>query len=171
MKSVGNIKPKFENWMAEDFRAANLPFIEPMTCQEFDEKYLKKFPGLWLANIKYDGFRAICIVTENGNRFFSRRISKKTDWFAENTDNVPHLRDRKGLPVGTILDGEFIHPLGFSSMQSAVGSLPSTGVKYQLQHGLIEYHVFDILQLGEDNYTHMDYIFRASVLHRGSRLN
>ena len=159
-------RPKFQGWAAKDYFNAHIPSIEPMVCKEFDEKYIKKFAGLWLASCKYDGHRAVCIVTPEGDRFFSRRVSKKTGWFAENTDNLPHLRDMKGLPVGTILDGELIHHSGFSAVQSVTGSLTEKAIEFQKQNGWLEYHVFDLLQHGNDNYMNMDYVFRASMLQK-----
>jgi len=164
-------KPKFQGWTKQDYLSANIPFIEPMVCKEFSDKYVSKFDGIPVAQEKLDGHRAICVVTDEGNRFFSRRISKKTEWMAENTDCVPHLRDKQGLPIGTILDGELVHPLGFSSTQSVTGSLPENAIKFQMENGWIEYHVFDILQLGSDNYEQMDYIFRASMLQQCNIFN
>jgi ATP-dependent DNA ligase len=156
--------PKFEGWDKERYLRAGINSIDVQTCKEYDKKYIDKYQGLWLCQTKYDGFRCICIVTEEGNRFFSRRISKKTNWWAENTDNVPHLRDLKGIPVGTILDGEFIHPANFSSVQSVIGSLTPKAIQFQKDNGWLEYHVFDLLQHGDDNYEHMDYVFRLSML-------
>ena len=116
-------------------------FKGPMTCKEFNTRYFTD-PNDWLAQEKLDGHRAIC---SNGKKFFSRRISKKTGFFAENTECVPHLVwDCKDV----IFDGELVHPKGFSSVQSVVGSLPPKALAYQLEHGFLEYHVFDIICAG-----------------------
>ena len=56
---------------------------------------------------KFDGTRGILQFFDNSKlnldcvpsdrqgftRCFSRRVSKKTQWFCENTDSLPHLRD------------------------------------------------------------------------------
>ena len=81
LRKVSNfdLKPKFQGWTKQDYLSANISFVEPMVCKEFTEKYVNKFDGIAIAQEKLDGHRAICIVTEDGNRFFSRRVSKKTE--------------------------------------------------------------------------------------------
>ena len=137
-----------------------------MLCKEYSIKYLEKNPDIWLASPKLDGHRQICIATADGNRFFSRRNSKVSGWKAENTDNLPHLSSCKGLPIGTILDGELLHPKGFSAVQSVVGSLPQKAIKYQEVTGYTEYHVFDILQIGDTNCEQQSLLERSASLQK-----
>jgi ATP-dependent DNA ligase len=108
-----------------------------MTCKEFNERYFT-VPSEWIAQEKYDGHRAICFP---GPQFFSRRISKRTGYFAENTACLPHL----DFVCDYVLDGELTHPLGFYSVQSVVGSLAPKALKYQEAHGFLTYNVFDVI--------------------------
>lgn len=145
--------PKFQGWVKEDYERAGIPAIDVMTCKEYDPKYLKKHSkGTWIAQDKLDGHRAICICTADGFRFFSRRISKVTGWYAENSDCVPHLRDAKRfVPIGTIFDGELDFDFeGTTSkdVQSVTGALPAKAIAFQEEHGFLVYKIFDILSLG-----------------------
>lgn len=80
-------------------------------------------------------------------RVFSRRISKHTDWYCENTDSVPHLRDLC-IPEldGTIIDGEmFIPNRPFKDVSSTLNCLPDKAVDRQKKLGKIVFHTFDIV--------------------------
>lgn len=139
-----DISPKFQNWTYDaylnDF--PNIRFIEVQTAKEADKDSIPE--NGYIAEQKLDGHRALCYMTEQGNRFFSRRISKKTNWFAENTDCVPHLRDFEHNLQGTVLDGEITMPT-FSDVQSVLGALPETAIKNMIEKGMAAYNVFDIL--------------------------
>lgn len=65
-----------------------------------------KMDALWddpnyVAEEKYDGSRYVSV----GGRFFSRKVSVKTNFPVEKTDNVPHLNFLRRYPL-LILDGE-----------------------------------------------------------------
>ena len=141
----------FENYQYDDYvrdfhETKEIRFLEPMTAKEFKDK-LEDVNDVYLAEEKLDGHRATCYITSKGNRFFSRRISKKTGWYAENTDCLPHLRDldRKGLE-GTILDGELTMPTGvFADVQGVTGALPEKAIQNQKEKGWAVFNAFDIL--------------------------
>lgn len=140
-----DISPKFENWDYNMYQLDTyIRFLEPMTCREADKNNIQEYGTI--AEEKFDGHRSLCFITPQGNRFFSRRISKKTGWYAENTDQLPHLRDYpipKDL-VGTVLDGELTMPT-FADVQGVTGALPETALANQLDKGFAEYNNFDIL--------------------------
>ena len=139
-----DISPKFQSWTYNDYLNdfPNIRFIEVQTAKEADKDNIPE-KG-YIAQEKLDGHRSICYLTDNGNRFFSRRISKKTNWFAENTDCIPHLRDIEHALAGTVLDGEITMPT-FSDVQSVLGALPETAVNNMMEKGTAAYNVFDIL--------------------------
>lgn len=159
--------PKFEGWSRQQYLAAGIPEVEPMLCKEYDEKYLKKYPGIWVASEKLDGHRCIGIKTENGFRFFSRRISKVTGWYSENSDCVPHLRDAETtIPNGTIIDGELLFDWNCTSkdVQSVTGALPQKAISYQQERGFLQYNVFDVLQYGLTSLEGEKYRYRLNTL-------
>ena len=154
-----------EQWNCpEAFDMAGVKGYEPMTAKELetdeaqdkvlnsDEYYIEE---------KFDGTRATvqffsqeCIesgdvVDEMGwSRVFSRRVSKKTGFYAENTDSLPQIRDID-VPelAGTVLDGEmFINGLPFKEVSSTLNCLPTKAVDRQIEKGLISLHAFDILK-------------------------
>lgn len=80
-------------------------------------------------------------------RCFSRRVSKQTNWYCENTDSLPHLRDIC-IPelAGTIIDGEmFIPNRPFKDVSSTLNCLYDKAIERQKELGLIVFHAFDIL--------------------------
>jgi len=105
---------------------------------------------------KFDGTRALVYFMSqtdvDGNeegfcRVFSRRISKKTGFYVENTDSLPHIREIN-VPelAGTILDGEmFINGLPFKEVSSTLNCLWDKAVDRQIEKGFISLHAFDIL--------------------------
>ena len=140
--------PKFQDWTFEDYQRQfhadrSVRFIEPMGAIEPDEYD----PGeLDIAELKHDGHRGLVYIGTPYNRIFSRRVSKKTGWFSENSDQVPHIRDFS-MPdfKGTVLDGEFDYGTTSMGVQSVMGALPENAVQYQYENGFIPYVVFDIL--------------------------
>lgn len=80
-------------------------------------------------------------------RVFSRKVSTKTDWFVENSDLLPQLRDINiSALAGTILDGELLIPnKPFSEATSIMLCLPEKAIERQKERGKIVFHAFDIL--------------------------
>lgn len=147
----------------EAFKMAGIRGYEPMTAKELDTEEKQNEALLNTDNIleeKFDGTRALvyflsqeCI--ESGDsvdsigwcRVFSRRISKKTRFYVENTDSLPQIREIN-VPelAGTILDGElFINGLPFKEVSSTLNCLWDKAVSRQIDKGFISLHAFDIL--------------------------
>lgn len=147
-----DVSPKFSNLSYSDYRNnPELRYIEVMTAYELDTM---KMPNLnesdYIAEEKFDGHRSLMFITSEGNRFFSRNISKKTNWFTENSDLLPHLRDFDfSSYVGTVLDGELVLNIAgredSTTVQTVLGSLPERALEMQLEYGFVTYNVFDIL--------------------------
>lgn len=147
---IGDISPLFAHWGEEEYKMAvsknELKLIEPMTATEVDNiDYADK-----IAEEKYDGHRCLLYLTKRGNRAFSRRISKKTKYYSENTDQMPHIRD--SIPTvdmnGTILDGEIILPVEGCTcrkVQSVLGANPPKAIDFQMNNGFAYLSAFDII--------------------------
>lgn len=153
-----------EEWDSpEAFKFAGIKGYEPMTAKELEteEQQDEKFrdPAYYIEE-KFDGTRALvyflaqeCI--ESGEvvdsqgfcRVFSRRISKKTGFYVENTDSLPHIREIDVPELGgTILDGEmFINGLPFKEVSSTLNCLWDKAIDRQIEKGFITFHAFDIL--------------------------
>lgn len=154
---LGGVSPKFSNWdyakYLEEFNnTKELRFLEPMTAQELNKDKLQEHiaGNRVVGEQKFDGHRGLIFLTSKGNRIFSRRVSKQTGWYAENTDTMPHIRDIV-VPedlYGTVIDGEILLPIENCScrqVQSVTGALPETAIKYQLENGFAYLSAFDIL--------------------------
>ena len=149
-----------EEWDSpEAFKSANIRGYEPMTAKELDTEEAQDFNLNSTDNYieeKFDGTRALVYFLSKENikgsaegycRVFSRRISKKTGFYVENTDSLPHIKDIN-VPelAGTILDGEmFINGLPFKEVSSTLNCLWDKAVKRQIEKGFITFHAFDIL--------------------------
>ncbi|MBR2190086.1 MAG: hypothetical protein IJ883_00310, partial [Eubacterium sp.] len=143
----------------EIFKLSGIKGYEPMTAKELEteeEQDAKmKDPSNYLEE-KFDGTRALVYFfsqeKEDGGevgycRVFSRRISKKTGFYVENSDSVPQIREID-VPelAGTILDGEmFINGLPFKEVSSTLNCLWDKAIDRQLDKGFISLHAFDIL--------------------------
>ena len=143
----------------EAFKMAGIRGYEPMTAKELDTEEKQDFELGLSENIleeKFDGTRALVYflsqedVDDNSVgfcRIFSRRISKKTNFYVENSDSLPHLRDIDVPDLsGTILDGEmFINGRPFKDVSSTLNCKWDKAIDRQLELGFITFHAFDIL--------------------------
>ena len=144
--------PKFLDYTCpEDYLKDDVIGVEPMTAKEpLNDEELEKMltSSDYIAEEKLDGTRCTMHLLEGANRLFSRRISKKTDWYAENTDSVPHLRDFE-VPeefYGTILDGEMrIDGRDFKDVSSTLNCKYDEAILRQTELGYITFHAFDII--------------------------
>lgn len=145
------LQPMFTNLFGTlDYLDSGVFPIEPMTAKEFlnDNELTKMLNSTdYIAEEKLDGTRALLYCNNKWGRIFSRRISKKTDYYAENTNNLPHLRDfeypNKGM---TVLDGElFIPHKGFKEVSSVMNCNWEEAVSRQMELGLVHLNAFDIL--------------------------
>lgn len=87
------------------------------------------------------------LMTQGYTRLFSRRVSVKTDWFAENTDLLPHLRDiDEPFLEGTVLDGElFMIGYPFIDASSTLNCNWDKAIERQIGKTFITFHAFDIV--------------------------
>ena len=135
----------------EVFKKSGIKGYEPMTAKELEteEEQDNCFNSDdFFIEEKFDGTRALVYFTETGCRVFSRRVSKKTGFYVENTDSLPHIKhtDVDGELKDTILDGEmFIDGLPFKEVSSTLNCLWDKAVHRQIEKGLISFHAFDIL--------------------------
>lgn len=136
------------------FKEANIRGYEPMTAKELDTEEKQDSALRDNKNIveeKFDGTRALVYFLSNEEkgycRVFSRRISKKTGFYVENSDSLPQIRELD-VPelAGTILDGEmFINGLPFKEVSSTLNCLWDKAIQRQAEKGFISLHAFDIL--------------------------
>lgn len=149
-----------EEWdCPEAFKMAGIKGYEPMTAKELETEEQQDAKLNDHTNIieeKFDGTRALVYFMSQTDiygqdlgfcRVFSRRISKKTNFYVENTDSLPQIRelDRPELG-GTILDGEmFIDGLPFKEVSSTLNCLWDKAIDRQIEKGFISLHAFDIL--------------------------
>lgn len=142
------------------FAMAGIRGYDPMTAKELEteeaqDKCLDD-PD-YLIEEKFDGTRALVYFmsqqdyhtkTEMGFcRVFSRRISKKTGFYVENTDSLPQIREID-VPelAGTILDGEmFIDGKPFKEVSSTLNCSWFNALDRQIEKGFVTFHAFDIL--------------------------
>lgn len=163
---LGEMFPSEEWDCPEAFKFAGVRGYEPMTAKELETEEVQDEKLRDTSNIieeKFDGTRALVYFmsqnewdSENNRpsdnaigfcRVFSRRISKKTNFYVENTDSVPQIREID-VPdlAGTILDGEmFIDGLPFKEVSSTLNCLWDKAVDRQIEKGFISLHAFDIL--------------------------
>lgn len=150
----------------EAFEFAHIKGYDPMTAKELDTEEAQvsafdnpdniieeKFDGTralvyFLSQQVFDPQENILIDEYTGYcRVFSRRISKKTGFYVENTDSLPHIRETDAPALGgTILDGEmFIDGLPFKEVSSTLNCLWDKAIDRQIEKGFITFHAFDIL--------------------------
>lgn len=108
-----------------------------------------------IGTVKKDGsyYR---LVKENNQVFlFSRTVSKKTGFYAEKINNVPHLKKwaEEYLPNGTCLIGEIYYP-GCQSKDTTtvMGCLPQRAIEVQEAKGNIHFYIHDILKYNGYDY-------------------
>ena len=143
----------------EAFKMAGIRGYEPMTAKELETEEVqdeKLGDSSYILEEKFDGTRALVYFLSQPDiersdigfcRVFSRRISKKTNFYVENTDSVPQIREID-VPelAGTILDGEmFIDGLPFKEVSSTLNCLWDKAIERQIDKGFISLHAFDIL--------------------------
>ena len=142
----------------EAFKNADIKGYEPMTAKELETEEVqdeKMGDKSYFLEEKFDGTRALVyfLSQQYGGRdvgycrVFSRRVSKKTGFYVENTDSLPQIRELD-VPelAGTILDGEmFINGLPFKEVSSTLNCLWDKAIDRQLEKGFISLHAFDIL--------------------------
>lgn len=142
--------PKYDNWTEDDYKNSNLIWCEPMTAHALEDDEAQDTalsdPNNYIEE-KFDGTRGILHFLDGECRVFSRRISKKTNWFTENTDSLPQMRSIN-IPElkGTIIDGEmFIPDRPFKDVSATLNCKWHKAIDRQIELGFIVFHAFDIL--------------------------
>lgn len=142
------------------FAMAGIRGYDPMTAKELETEEAQDVclndPN-YIVEEKFDGTRALVYFLSQTNyhtktemgfcRVFSRRISKKTGFYVENTDSLPQIREID-VPelAGTILDGEmFIDGLPFKEVSSTLNCAWFNALDRQIEKGFVSFHAFDIL--------------------------
>lgn len=142
--------PLYTDWTEKDYLTSDLKWCEPMTAhalEDINEQDNHLNDSNNFIEEKFDGTRGILHFLNDGCRVFSRRISKKTNWFTENTDSLPQMRFIN-IPElsGTIIDGEmFIPNKPFKDVSSTLNCKWDKAIERQLDLGFIVFHAFDIL--------------------------
>ena len=147
-----------EYWSCpEVFKKHHIRGYEPMTAKELETEEIqdeKLGDSSYYLEEKFDGTRALVYFLPSTDfegksvcRVFSRRVSKKTGFYVENTDSLPQIRETNVPELdGTILDGEmFINGLPFKEVSSTLNCLWDKAVDRQMGKGFISLHAFDIL--------------------------
>lgn len=143
-----------DEWDKDRYEQEGIKYVVPMTAKEIEtdeeKEELCNNPDYYVEE-KFDGTRATLhfLVEDNigYTRCFSRRISVKTGWFAENTDSLPQLRDLN-IPEleGTVIDGEmFIPNRPFKDVASTLNCNWEKAIERQNELGKIVFHAFDIM--------------------------
>lgn len=123
-----------------------------------------------IGTIKKDGYWSQLIKENNQVYLFSRSISKKTKFYSNNINKVPHLKEwaTNNLPNGTCLIGEVYYPQKTSKdVTSILGALDEKAIKRQEdEYGYLHFYIHDILKWNGEDYVinKVDYSHRYSNL-------
>lgn len=123
-----------------------------------------------IGTVKKDGYWSQLIKDENEVHLYSRTVSKKTGYYSDNIEKVPHIKDwaMSELPNGTCLIGEVYYPNGTSkNVTSVLGALPEKAIERQKgDYGKIHFYMHDILAYNGEDYVmnNVPYGFRYSCL-------
>ena len=114
------------------------------------ETKMNQFTYARVALVLTELFRSFELFPRNScARAFSRRWSVKSDWYSENTDSLPHIRDLD-IPElsGTILDGEMkLDNKPFGEVSGLLNCTWDEAQKRQEEmNQWVTYHVFDIVR-------------------------
>lgn len=149
----------------------SLNIYSPMLVGKAPKNYedmLKNTPII--GTIKKDGYWSQLVKDENEVRLYSRTVSKKTGYYSDNIDKVPHIKDwaMNELPNGTCIIGEVYYPNGTSkNVTSVLGALPEKAIERQKgEYGKIHFYMHDILAYNGEDYVmnNMTYDYRYSNL-------
>lgn len=132
------------------------------------EDMLKNVPII--GTVKKDGYFSQLVKDNNEVHLYSRTISKKTGYYSDNIEKVPHIKDwaMNELPNGTCIIGEVYYPNGTSkNVTSVLGALPEKAIERQNgEYGKIHFYMHDILAYNGEDYVmnNMTYDYRYSNL-------
>lgn len=166
-----------EDNYVSDLKCGLLRYIENMSAKEpLNDEFLTSLcndveQGKAVVEEKLDGTRVDLQVTMRGVRLFSRRISKKTNWYSENTYNFPTIT-RMDIPaqcLGTVLDGELtardfkeISSLSNCNWDEAI--FRQLLIQHDIGHNPVMFNAFDILYYRGINVMHLPLERRKKLL-------
>ena len=133
-----------------DFSYLNLPAPQLINKPKSEaDLHQRLVSGDYFGEIKKDGALYQVVKDVKGKVFlFSRTISKKTGFYVNKIDNVPHIKEWAidCLPNDSILLGEIYYPgLTSKDVTKVMGALPDKAVARQ-NNNPIHYYVHDILR-------------------------
>lgn len=143
----------------------------PMLVGKAPKNYLDKFKNeKILGSLKKDGYWSQLIKDNNTVHLYSRNISRKTKYYNDNIDKVPHIKEwaMENLPNGTTIIGEVFYPNGTSkNVTSVLGALPQKAIERQNgEYGKLHFYMHDLLA-----YDGADYVMNdVTYSHRYSHL-
>lgn len=149
----------------------SLNIYAPMLVGKAPKNYedmLKNTPII--GTVKKDGYFSQLVKDNNEVHLYSRTISKKTGYYSDNIEKVPHIKDwaMSELPNGTCIIGEVYYPNGTSkNVTSVLGALPEKAIERQNgEYGKIHFYMHDILAYNGEDYVmnNMTYDYRYSNL-------
>ena len=125
----------------------------------------------YIGTVKKDGYFYQLIHDLDDNIYlYSRSKSKKTGFYSEKIENVPHIREwATNLPKGTAIVGEIYYPGKTSKdVTKIMGSLPQKAQDRQYNSnafgGPIHYYIHDLLFYNGDEIYNMPYEERYKLL-------
>lgn len=134
-----------------------MPPISPMLA-----KAVKTIPADASYEPKWDGFRSICFRDNDEVELGSRNERPLTRYFPELVAAV-----RAELPRRCVLDGEIViatgHGLDFEALQQRIHPADSR-VRMLAEHTPASFIAFDLLALGNDDYTTRPFVERRAAL-------
>lgn len=133
-----------------DYINAGYEDLEPMSAKDplNEQQQEEMFDStLTIAEEKFDGVRGTLHIKEKENRMFSRRISKETGWYGDNSDRLPQFRDYLYPDLdGTVIDGELIIPnVAFNDISGMLNMDWDKAIQRQCSIGMCEFVVFDCI--------------------------
>lgn len=149
----------------------SLNIYSPMLVGRAPKNYEDMFKSTpIIGTIKKDGYWSQLIKDNNEVHLYSRTVSKKTGYYSDNIEKVPHIKDwaMNELPNGTCIIGEVYYPNGTSkNVTSILGALPEKAIERQKgEYGKIHFYMHDILAYNGEDYVmnNMTYDYRYSNL-------
>ena len=133
-----------------DFSYLNLPAPQLINKPKSEaDLHQRLVSGDYFGEIKKDGALYQIVKDVKGEVFlFSRTISKKTGFYVNKIDNVPHIKEWAidCLPNDSILLGEIYYPgLTSKDVTKVMGALPDKAIARQ-NNNPIHYYVHDIFR-------------------------
>ncbi|KZS77688.1 ATP-dependent DNA ligase [Mycobacterium kansasii] len=134
-----------------------MPPVSPMLA-----KSVKTIPADASYEPKWDGFRSICFRDGDEVELGSRNERPMTRYFPELVAAV-----RAELPPRCVVDGEIViateHGLDFEALQQRIHPADSR-VRMLAEHTPASFIAFDVLALGDDDYTKRPFSERRAAL-------